>query len=377
MAIRICGILGLGCMATAGLLATALGAERAVSTPAATPPPAAATRPAAIPIIELRGDGATLGRQHGRQLREQIRILDEQYIRKWFPSKEGYEQALAGASIFQGFLLPEHRAELHALADAAGVRFDEALLSNCFLDLNHIMACSTIGLPADASPDGVARFGRNLDFASLGVADKHSVLLIMHPKGRYAFAAVSWPGMVGVLSGMNEHGLTLANMEVGGASDEPHAMPYILLYRMVLERCKTVDEAIALLNQTPRQTTNNLMLMDAAGSRAVVEITSRNITVRRGHGDATLISTNHHRGKDADRPGLCSRYDFLHEQAGKTFGRIDVPAIEQMLARVAQGDQTMQSMVFEPANRVIYLSTGAEATKRQYDRIDLGGYFRK
>ena len=51
------------------------------------------------------------------------------------------------------------------------------------------------------------------------------------------------------------------------------AMPYALLYRTVLERCKTVEEAIALLETTPRQTANNLMLMDATGNRAVVEIT--------------------------------------------------------------------------------------------------------
>ena len=53
--------------------------------------------------------------------------------------------------------------------------------------------------------------------------------------------------MIGVLSGMNEHGLTLANMEVDRPRRLPVAMPYTLLYRTVLERCRTVDEAIALL----------------------------------------------------------------------------------------------------------------------------------
>jgi hypothetical protein len=36
---------------------------------------------------------------------------------------------------------------------------------------------------------------------------------------------------------------------------------------------------------------------------------------------------------------------------------------------------TLQSMVFEPANRVLYLAVGTEATTQPYHRLDLGPYF--
>jgi predicted choloylglycine hydrolase len=121
--------------------------------------------------------------------------------------------------------------------------------------------------------------------------------------------------MIGVLSGMNEHGLTLANMEVDRGLRLPSAMPYTLLYRTILERCRTVDEAIALLRATPRQTANNLMLMDASGDRAVVEITPDDVTVRRASNSQALISTNHQRGEDLDEHGRCDRYDCLHDDA--------------------------------------------------------------
>lgn len=342
---------------------------------AASASPATIAR-TSLPIIELRGAGTAIGREHGLRLRDPIRVLHQKYLRKWYPSQDAYEQALQQASMFRDHLLPEHLAELQALADAAGMRFDEAMLANSFLDLAHIQGCSTIALPAEASPDGVPRLGRNLDFPSLEIADKHSVLFIVHPRDRYAFVAVGWPGMIGVLSGMNEHGLTVANMEVPGAGGPPRAMPYILLYRAVLEQCRTVDEALSLLERTPRQTVNNLMIMDAAGNRAIAEITPREVVVRRGLAKAALIGTNHQRGQDQDRPGLCSRYDLLHEAARKDFGRIDTAVLERMLDKVAQGKMTMQSMVFEPAGRVIYLATGAEATRRPYQRIDLVPYFK-
>ena len=52
-----------------------------------------------------------------------------------------------------------------------------------------------------------------------------------------------------------------------------------------------------------------------------------------------------------------------------------------MLAKVVQGtdgDMTLQSMVFEPANRVIYLATGLDApSPTHYERIDLKYYFER
>jgi len=256
------------------------------------------------------------------------------------------------------------------------------MLANCLLDLIPMQACSSIALPADAAPDHVARFARNLDFPPNGIADRYSVVLIYHPidpKGseRFRFATIGWPGMIGALSGMNEHGLTLANMEVTRQGGMPRAMPYTLLYRTLLEHCKTVDEAIEMLKTTPRQTANNLLLMDAAGNRAVVELTPETISIRAGKPDAAVISTNHQRGEDNDTAGRCDRFDYLHDTARTDFGKLDIPALQAMLRHVQQEDMTMQSMVFEPANRVVYLAVGMKSADGELVKIDLKTYFSK
>jgi predicted choloylglycine hydrolase len=325
-------------------------------------------------IIELRGDGATIGAKHGALLGPAIHQLDEGFLGKGLgPAR--HRAGAEAAMQFESTLRPEHLAEIKALAAATGLGESETMLVNCFLDLTPSVACSTISLPADASPDHVARFARNLDFDSLGIADKYSVVLVYHPTDRYAFVTIGWPGMIGALSGMNEHGLTLANMEVDRSMRPPQAMPYTLLYRTVLERCKNLDEAIALLKATPIQSANNLMVMDGDGNRAVVELTPESVVVRRGQSDAALISTNHQRGQDADTPGKCDRYDFLHDTARKDFGRVDVAELKSMLKHVEQQDLTMQSMIFEPQNRVIYLATGLKAPEREFVKIDLAQYF--
>ncbi|HWE01717.1 MAG TPA: C45 family peptidase [Tepidisphaeraceae bacterium] len=331
-----------------------------------------------IPIVQLHGSSADMGSQQGQRLAAPIKLLHEKYLTVFLGSPTKRVIAIAAARAFERHFLPEHLAEVTALARQSGVDTDETALGQCFLDLAAMSACSTITLPAEASPDHIARFGRDLDFPSLDVADKYTTILVFRPDdGRFQFVSIGWPGMIGVLSGMNEHGLSLANMEVARPPLLPMAMPYTLLYRTVLERCKTVDEAIALLEKTARQTPNNLMLMDAAGHRAVVEIKPSSITVRRGEEAAALISTNHQRGQDASTPGRCERYDFLSRASHEEFGHVDKDALQKMLAGASQGDMTLQSMVFEPSNRVIYLSAGRDAAHGVFHRLDLREYFSK
>jgi isopenicillin-N N-acyltransferase like protein len=353
-------------------------AEEARPAPMASiaPPPVLPPR-LAIPVGEFSGDPAQIGAEHGNRFHDQIIDLFQNYLMPRLPGNVRVQARMAAAS-FEIFMLPEQRAETRALADAVGLNVYDAVLGQCYLDLMPLTGCSTIALPSEAAPDGVARMGRNLDFDAGGVLQKRSVLIVYHPVGKYQFASIGWPGMIGVLSGMNEYGLCLANMEVDRPFRPPMAMPYTLLYRTVLEQCRTVDEAIDLLKRTPRQSANNLMLMDARGDRAVAEIRPDGVAVRHGQSGTGLISTNHQRGQDADTPGYCWRYDSLHTASASEFGRIDLPTIEGMLAKVVQGtngDMTLQSMVFEPATRVIYLATGLNAPGRPYERIDLKYYF--
>jgi hypothetical protein len=333
--------------------------------------------PSYIPVVEFSGNPASIGAQHGHRFDDVIHLLYEKYLLVQVPPSEITSARLAAAS-FETQMLPEHRDEVAALAQACQMNPLDMALAQCFLDLSDIQACSTITLPPDASPDHVARFGRNLDFPSLDLLDKYSAVMIYHPQGKFQFAVVGWPGLIGVLSGMNEYGLCLSNMEVDREPRLPEAMPYSLLYRCVLEQCRTVDEAIAFLQKTPRQSANNLMLMDATGKRAVAEIRPEGVNVRWGIPGSPLISTNHQRNQDYNSPGLCWRYDSLNADAKSHFGQIDKTALESMLGKVVQGDHgdmTLQSMVFEPANLVIYLAAGADAPSHPYQRIDLKPIF--
>src|SRR5207302_4921798 len=135
------------------------------------------------------------GRQHGTQLGDQIRFLDEKYLGHLLGTDQQKFMARMAATPFSSKMDPRHLQEVYALADASGLNRNESLFAQCFLDLTPMTACSTLTLDANASPDGVARFGRNLDFPSFNIAQKYTTVFVVKPEERYAFAAIGWPGL--------------------------------------------------------------------------------------------------------------------------------------------------------------------------------------
>ncbi len=357
-------------VAPSGVTPTGRSLPVAAAAGAASTAPASPQAASPVPVGVFSGTPEEMGQAYARRFGNEVNTLLDGYLRPFFATEVQRIAVLGMASLFDQHLSDPHRAELNAMADALKIDRRELLLAQCFLDLTPMTACSTIALSTQASPDGIARMGRNLDFPALDIADRYSVVLAFEPAdGRYGFTAVSWPGMIGVLSGMNEHGLVLCNMEVRRTGSLPRAMPYTLLYRTVLERCRTVDEAIALLEKTPRQTPNNLMLMDASGDRAAVELTVEGVAVRRAADNEPLISTNHQRGPDGGTAGRCWRYDALRSAGTSQWGRIERDAVETMLETVQQGEMTMQAMVFEPRSRTLWLATGKRAAEQQFYRV--------
>lgn len=100
-------------------------------------------------------------------------------------------------------------------------------------------------------------------------------------------------GLIGKEDGINEHGLAVGINFISPKVKRP-GLNFFLIVRMLLEKCKTVQEGIMLLENTPCLTSHNIMLIDRTGDMAIVEMCSEKIRVRRPNdGNSFLISTNH------------------------------------------------------------------------------------
>lgn len=313
-----------------------------------------------IPIVHLYGTPAEMGDQHGQLLASQIQTLTTDYIDKWLqaggplPAKHLIIQL---ARAMESAIPQSFREEMHALSRAARVPYDDILLINTVFDIKKSFQCSTMVAYGSATHNGRLLFARNLDFASLDVAHHYGVVFVYHPKGGHEFVSVGFPGVVGVLSGMNDAGLAEAIMEVQGYGFTLKAAPYAMIFRQVLQECATTSEAITLLRRTSHSTGNNLMLADAYDNARVAELTPTTIGLRRPD-HHLLFATNHFRSPPLWQNIDCSRYRTMQSFALSHYGRLDVPAMQRLLLQVARLDRTLQSMVFIPETRELYIAMG-------------------
>ena len=255
----------------------------------------------------------------------------------------------------------DHRAELRAFGEVAGIDRDQGVVANTMVDMYRGgLGCSSLSVNPERSATGGPLFGRNLDFYSLGVLHRFGLVTVHRPEGKRAFVSIGFPGLFGCLSGMNDAGLAVAVHEVLLAGDRsplfnPKGVPYTFVLRRILEECATVEEAEKLVRAAQRTTKLNIALCDRRGG-AVLEMTPKTVALRRGE-NGICACTNHFRTPELIVFALCRRYPILVR--AESIPKLDVAAVAKKLDEVHQGPRTVQTMIFEPGPLVLHLAMGS------------------
>jgi hypothetical protein len=318
-----------------------------------------------LPVLQLEGKPAEIG--------EQMAILTAQPAGKLLNYPKDFLKQIKLefawpliVNMGKGLLLhfpPDHLQEMESGVKAAKLDRDLFIAANTMFDIKKVIGCSTLIVEPERSATQAPLFGRNLDFPTLGYLNEYSLVMVVRPEGKHAFAAVGFPGCIGVLSGMNDAGLTLAVLECYSANDnslkfDAEGTPYALCFRRLLEECTTVDEAEKLLKSLKRTTRINLAICDKKGG-AVFEITPKTVAVRRAE-NGICPCTNHFRTKELGTQAKCWRFPLLEKS--KEMEKLGVADVGKKLHEVNQGELTLQTMVFEPATLKLHLAIGKTPT---------------
>lgn len=317
-----------------------------------------------IPVAVLSGSPEAMGRQHAELFGAAAKpalALPKRFAKEY--GLEAFFPFIAQAGRGLVAQAPQrHQRELQSIAKHTGFGDAEIVVANTLLELRRV-GCSSIIVEPPRSAAGGPLLGRNFDFLTLGELHRYSVVTVYRPEGLHAFAAVGFPGLVGVLSGMNDAGLALATLDVEASADgsrrfNPAGVPLAFVFRRILEECDNADEAEALLRSVKATTWMNLAVCDRHGG-AVFEITPDNVA-RRDDQDHLLFCTNHFRAEGLTVGETCRRYDVLQQiPAGKP---IDVAAVQARLDAANQGELTLQTMIFEPRELALHLALGEPPT---------------
>lgn len=207
----------------------------------------------------------TMLKKHGAELLANVPfpITEERYTfgRKCVPFYEKY--------------FPQILEEIYGIADGQGCPH-ESLIAVLFT-MYCIMPSTNCSCFAARSNAGVI-LGRNSDF--LTVIEK----LYMSTLYKFSSSSYSFNGnttaFVEMEDGINEHGLALGLTSVAPTEICPGINAGMLL-RLFLEKCKNVDEVIALINTLPIASSQTIIAADSLGNAALFECNPQAIEIKR------------------------------------------------------------------------------------------------
>ena len=306
-------------------------------------------------LLFVEGTPEQMGAAQGRLLREPIRRLiarvvygmgaaDSMNSGVWWFDRTAEIERRTGPH-----LPPRFVAECDAMALAAGLSTRDARSGNLFPERFH---CSGVALRGKATADGRILHARVLDYMrDIGLQDCACVTVFM-PAGRNAWISAGYAGFLGTVTAMNERGLAIGEM---GGRGEGHwdGVPMSFLLRDIMERAATVDEALKILQDSPRTCEYYYVISDKSRAMVAVQCEPEKITVLRPGeqhprlphvpDDTVLVSGGH-------------RAEVLSERIQKGYGRIDVRALMDIIKRPVAMDSNLHDAVMAPETLDIWIA---------------------
>jgi len=158
-----------------------------------------------------------------------------------------------------------------------------------------LVGCSSFAAWGDQTEDGKMIIGRNFDFYAGDEFAKNKIIAFVKPDEGHNFMSVTWGGFIGVLSGMNDQGLTVTIN--AGKSDFPliAKTPISLVTREILQYASSIEEAIAIAKKREVFVSESIFIGSAKDKKAaIIEVSPKNFGVYEVPNSASkLICSNH------------------------------------------------------------------------------------
>ena len=236
-----------------------------------------------MPVFQLYGSPYEIGYQHGSLMRSQVRASVSNILA--FADRQlgipGLGRLIARRKLDQAwsrmepFVPDAYLEEMQGLADGARVPLRTLQRVHAIPDLTSV-TCASFAAAGSATAGGRLIHVRNLDWAIQSNVQQYAALFVVHPKRGHAFVNIGWLGFIGVISGINEKGLSVAEIGAESADTDLRGVPMPFLQRRVLEETNGLKEAVALVRAGPRTVGINYLFADSKSRQAVVLETNRN-----------------------------------------------------------------------------------------------------
>lgn len=241
-------------------------------------------------VMHLEGSPFEIGYAHGLLTRELMADQERAFLerlRVLIPSKF-YQRFMLGFVRYfnrnlEEYVLPEFREEIFGISRFAspefgfmGPSYARMLNYHAAHDLGHavqnmnLVACTALAAWETKSADSSLIVGRNFDFFINDDFAKDKILCFIEPDSGYNFSMVTWAGFAGVVSGMNEKGLTVTLNAAKSSIPMGAKTPVSMLAREILQYASNIEEAYRIAQSRQTFVAESFFIASIADHKAVV-----------------------------------------------------------------------------------------------------------
>ena len=350
--------------------------------------------------LYIEGDAFERGVINGKLTKELIEIQEEAFveqINKMVPSKFylnflKYFVAWFNRNI-DNHITDEYLLEIYGVSLSASDEFlyiapnyHRILDYHAAHDIGHALqdmnmaGCTSFSAWGNKTQDSSLIVGRNFDFYVGDEFAKNKIIMFVNPDNGYKFLMVTWAGMIGAVSGMNEKGLTVTINAAKSEMPLEAKTPISILAREILQYASDIDEAYAIAEKREIFVSESLMIGSAVDNKtAIIEKTPERLGLFESD-ESYIICSNHFQsdvfandslnlknikesssmyrfnrvGELIDKNSIISANkaaEILRDQKGLNninIGMGNEKAINQLIAH--------HSVIFEPAKKLAWIS---------------------
>lgn len=182
------------------------------------------------------------------------------------------------------FVPPEYQKELYGWSlsaadeyDYIGPKYHRKLNYHAAHDIGHalqnmglVSGCTALAGWDGASADSSLIVGRNFDFYVGDDFAAIKIIAFIKPDNGHPFMMVTWPGMIGAVSGMNTKGITVTLNAGPTGIPKGAKMPVTILARQILQYASTLEEAHEIAQQAETFVSECIVVGSGKENRVVV-----------------------------------------------------------------------------------------------------------
>lgn len=204
----------------------------------------------------------------------------------------------------------EYKEEIYGISFAAadsfnwvGSKYARLLNYHAAHDIGHalqnmmLVGCTSFGAWGGKTASGAMLLGRNFDFWVGDAFAKNKIVAFYAPDKGHKFMFVTWGGFTGVVSGMNDAGLTVTINAAKSEIPFHAATPVSLVAREILQYAGNIKEAIAIARSKTMFVSESFLVGSAADHKAIsIEKTPTDLAIYDPESD-DILCTNHYQSK--------------------------------------------------------------------------------